>query len=150
MYMKKFTFALNVIKEYKEKLLENLKVEQTAILAAIAEQKKLISEMEETERLVNLELNEKNSKGIAPYELVNYKRYLKVLQNDIDTEYANLEKLKIAEEKKRIEILEMKKETTSFEKLEEKKLEEYNFLAQKENELFIEEFVSNQKTSLKR
>ena len=148
--MKKFTFALNVIKEYKEKLLENLKVEQTAILTAIAEQKKLISDMEESERLINCELNEKNSKGIAPHELMNYKRYLKVLQSEIETEYGNLEKLKIAEEKKRIEILEMKKETASFEKLEEKKLEEYNFLAQKEHEMFIEEFVSNQKTALKR
>ena len=148
--MKKFTFTLNVIKEYKEKLLENLKIEQTALLLAISDQKNLIGEMEGTERLVNMELNEKNSRGIAPYELMNYKRYLKVLQSDIEAEYVNLEKLKIAEEKKRLEVLEMKKETASFEKLEEKKLEEYNFLAQKENEVFIEEFVSNQKTALRR
>ena len=98
--MKKFTFALDVVKDYKEKLLDNLKVEQAAILAAILEQKKLIRQMEETERLVNEELNEKNSNGIAPHELVNYKRYLRVLQNDINIEYEKLKKLGLGGGKK--------------------------------------------------
>jgi len=145
--MKKFTFSLNVVKEYKEKLLDNLKAEQAVILSAIEDQKKLIAAMEETERLVNAEVNEKNSKGIAPHELLNYKRYLRVLQNDIDKEYEKLEELNEAAEQKRIEIMEMKKETTILEKLEEKKLEEYNDSERKEQELFIEEFVSNQKYS---
>ena len=145
--MKKFKFSLEVVKEYKEKLLDNLKIEQATILAAIAEQKALIAQMEETERLVNTELNEKNSTGITPHELINYKRYLRVLQNDISLEYEKLEKLEIAAEEKRIEILEMKKETTSLEKLEKKKKEVYNIMARKEQELFIEEFVGNQKYS---
>jgi len=145
--MKKFNFSLNVVKEYKEKLLDNLKIEQSAILSAISKQKKLIAQMEETERLINEELNEKNSNGIAPHELINYKRYLRVLQSDINDEYVKLEKLEIAAEEKRIEILEMKKETTSLEKLENKKKEEYNIMVRKEQELFIEEFVSNQQYS---
>ena len=145
--MKKFKFSLNVVKEYKEKLLDNLKIEQSAILSAISKQKKLIAQMEETERLINEELNEKNSNGIAPHELINYKRYLRVLQSDINDEYVKLEKLEIAAEEKRIEILEMKKETTSLEKLENKKKEEYNIMVRKEQELFIEEFVSNQQYS---
>jgi flagellar FliJ protein len=145
--MKKFRFTLDVVKLYKEKLLDNLKIEQAAILAAIAEQKKLIAQMEETERLVNSELNEKNSNGIAPHEHVNYKRYLRVLANDINEEYEKLKKLEIAAEEKRIEIMEMKKETTALEKLEKKKIEEYNVMVRKEQELFIEEFVGNQKYS---
>ena len=143
--MKKFKFTLDVVKKYKEKLLENLKIEQSIILAAIAEQKKLIAQMEEALRLINQELNEKNSSGITPHELLNYKRYLRVLQSDIDNEYEKLEKLEAAAEEKRKEIVEMKKETTSLEKLEKKKIEEYNVLERKEQELFIEEFVGNQK-----
>ncbi|MCL1808164.1 MAG: flagellar FliJ family protein [Clostridiales bacterium] len=143
--MKKFTFSLSTVKGYKDKLLGNLKIEHAAILAKMSKQKELIKGMEESERLVNSELNERNSKGIAPHELVNYQRYLRVLQNDIKVEYENLAKLQKAEEEKREELLEMKKETASFEKLEEKKLEEYNVLARKEGELFIEEFVSNKK-----
>ena len=76
---------------------------------------------------------------------MNYSRYIKVLQYNIKLEYEKLAKLREAEEKKREELVEMKKETASFEKLEEKRLEEYNYLARKEQEVFIEEFVSNKK-----
>ena len=143
--MKKFHFSLEVVKEYKEKLLENLKLEHSTILSAISKQENLIKEMENTEKLVNDELNEKNRRGITPYELMNYQRYIKVLQNDIRLEYEKLSKLKKAEEEKRDEVIEMKKETASFEKLEDKKLKEYNSLVQKAQELFVEEFVVNQK-----
>ena len=143
--MKKFSFSLETVKEYKEKLLENVVLEHATILAAIAEQEKLIKKMEETEKLVNEELNEKNRNGITPYELMNYQRYMKVLQDDIRLEYEKLAKLNLAEEEKRGEVIEMKKETASFEKLEEKKLKEYNKLVQKTEELFVEEFVVSKK-----
>ena len=143
--MKKFTFSLNAVKGYKEKLLENIKIEYSAIAQSILKQEKLIRGLEETEYLVNSELNDKNSKGISPHELVNYQRYLKVLQNDIKLEYERLFRLKLAEEAKRKELVEMKKETASFEKLEEKKHKEYDEMARKENEIFIEEFISNQR-----
>jgi len=145
--MKKFVFSLNAVKDYKEKLLENVKIEYSAIIASIMKQEKLIKGLEETETLVNGELNDKNSKGIAPHELMNYQRYLKVLQNDIRLEYEKLARLNRAEEAKREELVEMKKETATFEKLEEKKLAEYDYLARKEQEVFIEEFVSNKKYS---
>jgi len=143
--MKKFTFSLEAVKEYKEKLLDNVVLEHATILAAIAEQENLIKKLEETGRLVNEELNEKNRNGITPYELMNYQRYMKVLQDDIRIEYEKLAKLNLAEEAKREEVIEMKKETASFEKLEEKKLKEYNKLVQKKEELFIEEFVVSKK-----
>jgi flagellar FliJ protein len=145
--MKKFKFSLDAVKGYKEKLLENIKIEYSAIAQSIIKQQKLIRGMEESERIVNSELNDKNSEGIAPHELMNYQRYLKVLQNDIKFEYEKLARLKKTEEAKRKEMVEMKKETASFEKLEEKKLAEYDYLARKEQEIFIEEFVSNQKYS---
>ena len=148
--MKKFTFSLESVKGYKEQLLDNLKMEHAAILAEVEDQKSLIRGMEETERLVNEELNEKNSMGILPHEYANYRRYLKVLENDIKLEHEKLLALKRKEEDKRVEVVEMKKETSTLEKLEEKKLEEYNDLALKAQELFIEEFVSNQKYAARR
>jgi len=143
--MKKFSFSLQAVKEYKEKLLENLRLEHSVIIAAVKEQEKLIQGMEETEKLVNDELNEKNSRGITPYELMNYQRYIKALQNDIRLEYEKLRKLEKAEDEKREEVVEMKKETSSLEKLEEKKIKEYNNLVQKADELFVEEFVVSKK-----
>jgi flagellar FliJ protein len=148
--MKKFVFSLDAIKNYKEKQLDNIKMEYAAILAAIDAQHKLIEGLEETERVVNSELNEKNSNGIAPHELMNYSRYLKVLQSEIKREYEKLKRMYDAEAKKKDELIEMKKETASFEKLEEKRLEEYNAAERKEHELFIEEFVGYKKYAVKR
>ena len=145
--MKKFSFSLNAVKDYKEKMLENIKIEHAALMESVAMQEQLIQGMEETEHIVCLELNEKNSKGIAPYELVNYQRYLRVLQNDIMTECEKLGRLHRMEEAKREELIELKKETASFEKLEEKKLKEYDNKARKEQEAFIEEFISNKNFS---
>ena len=46
------------------------------------------------------------------------------------------------EEKKREAVVEAKKETSSIEKLKEKKLDAYQKAVAKSEELFIEEFVS--------
>ena len=143
--MKKFSFALKPIKEYKEKLLDTLKLELAAIMVQVAKQENLILEMEENVRRVNGELNEKNSKGITPYELTNYQRYIKVQQSEIRKEYTKLEKLKKDEDDKKHELTEMKKETMSLEKLEEKKVKEYNDMAHKMQEIFVEEFVVSRK-----
>ena len=53
-----------------------------------------------------------------------------------------LEKLKAQEEKKRAEVVEARKETSSIEKLREKKLAAYHKALEKSEEQFIEEFVS--------
>jgi len=143
--MKKFSFSLSSVKEYKDSLLENLKLEHAAIMLKIREQEKAIARLIEKKDLLKVELNQKNAIGIAPFELVNYQRYIKVLQNDIEVEHNKLKKLHIKEAEKKEEVIEMKKETASYEKLEEKKLEEYNFLARKSHEQFIEEFVSNKR-----
>ena len=47
----------------------------------------------------------------------------------------------IKEQKKKEEAIEAKTDTSKFEKLKEKKVEEYNKAAAKEEESFIEEFV---------
>ena len=51
--------------------------------------------------------------------------------------------LKVKEEKKRKELIAAKTDTTSLDKLKEKKLEEYNKEVQKEQEQLVEEFVNH-------
>ena len=62
---------------------------------------------------------------------------------EIQRETLRLEALREAEEKKREEVVEAKKETSSIEKLKERKLEDYNKAVLKSDEQFIEEFVSS-------
>ncbi|MPN20524.1 hypothetical protein SDC9_167903 [bioreactor metagenome] len=61
---------------------------------------------------------------------------------EIQREKRHLEVLQKREEEKRAEVVEVKIETSTLEKLKEKKLEQYNKEVQKSEELFIEEFVS--------
>ena len=55
----------------------------------------------------------------------------------------------IKEEAKRNEVVEAKKETSSIDKLKEKKRQEYDKVVQKEEEQFIEEFVATQSAMAK-
>ena len=54
-------------------------------------------------------------------------------------------KLRKQEEAKRAEVVEAKKETSSIEKLREKKLENYNKAIQKSEEAMIDEFVTTKR-----
>ena len=60
-----------------------------------------------------------------------------------------LEKLKEKEEAKRNEVVEAKKETSSIDKLKEKKFKEYEKAVQKEDEQLIEEFVTTRRAMAK-
>lgn len=64
-----------------------------------------------------------------------------MLENDIERETAKLAEIRKKEEAKREEVIEAKKETSSLEKLKDKKLELYQKAVQKSEETFIEEFV---------
>ena len=57
--------------------------------------------------------------------------------------------LRKKEEAKRNEVVEAKKETSSIDKLKEKKLDAYNKEVQKEDERFIEEFVATKRAMAK-
>ena len=64
------------------------------------------------------------------------------MENNLKKEHTKLEKFKELAEQKRKEVVEAKKDTSSIEKLKEKKIEEYNKEVQKFEEANIEEFVS--------
>ena len=71
-----------------------------------------------------------------------YQNGLRAGEQEIQRETRRLEELQAVEEKKREAVVEAKKETSSIEKLKEKKLDAYQKAVAKSEELFIEEFVS--------
>ena len=78
-------------------------------------------------------------------DIHTYENYLEALGVRIRKKYEELAKLKEKEEAKRNEVVEAKKETSSIDKLKEKKFKEYESEVQKEEERFIEEFVATKK-----
>lgn len=141
--MKQFHFSLSTVHKFKNQTLDNLKSQHALILAAVIKQEELILQLEENHRSLNMEFNVKNLQGITVIEAMGYKRYLKTLEGKIKEENGKLTALKETEEEKKQLVLEAKKEVASFDKLKEKRFDEYQKSVQKKEELFVEEFVSN-------
>lgn len=143
--MKKFFFSLDTVLGYKEQVLDGLKAEHARILAKVRECEAAIERMEEEHHRCVLEFRECRMNGMKVSDIHTYENYLEVLGVRIRKKYEELAKLKEKEEAKRNEVVEAKKETSSIDKLKEKKFKEYESEVQKEEERFIEEFVATKK-----
>lgn len=141
--MKKFSFKLEPVLKYKNDTLELLRNEHAAILLRVVKQEEKIAKMEAEREACAAEFDEKKATGIIPMEAVNYQNYLNRQQLLIRREQTVLQKIREEEEKKKAEVLEARKDSLAIEKLKEIRKEEYRKEETRENELFIEEFVSN-------
>ena len=140
--MKKFHFSLATVLSYKNQVLDALKNEHGKILARINEQEKIIHNLEKEYKQCNSNFNEKKAEGITIIESTGFETYLRRLEVTIQQEEKKLAEMKKEEEKKRKEVVAAKQDTSSLEKLKEKKLEAYQKEEQKAEELFVEEFVT--------
>ena len=142
--MKKFRFSLETLKDYRGQELDRQK---NALSALQAELRRITEDIEglkarlaqESEELVAI-----SARGATANEIALRKRYIVTIQADIHLKEQQA-LLKQEEINKQLDVVvEATKDVRTLEKLEEKQLEEYKFLENKENEQFIEEFVSGQ------
>ena len=143
--MKKFRFSLETVLDYKQQALDALQVEHGAILARVRAQEVEIQEMEAAYRQLDGEFAQRKLEGIAIMDAMKYEQYLRAAERQLEEAYKRLEKLKQQAEEKRQEVVEAKKETSSIEKLREKKLDAYNKAVQKSEEAMIDELVSTKR-----
>lgn len=141
--MKKFNFTLQSLKRYNDQVLSGEKSVLGRLRAELAEQQALLDEKTAEYEQSIIKLNSLVSGGTTVMRLSLHKKYVSSLQQDIYRIKAQMaqkrEEIEIQLEK----VVEATKEVSKLEKLEEKQLEEYRYAAQKEEELRIEEFVSN-------
>ncbi|MBS7397970.1 MAG: flagellar export protein FliJ [Ruminiclostridium sp.] len=141
--MKKFNFTLQSLKRYNDQVLSGEKSVLGRLRAELAEQQALLDEKTAEYEQSIIKLNSLVSEGTTAMRLSLHKKYVSSLQQDIYRIKAQMaqkrEEIEIQLEK----VVEATKEVSKLEKLEEKQLEEYRYAAQKEEELRIEEFVSN-------
>lgn len=141
--MKKFNFTLQSLKRYNDQVLSGEKSVLGRLRAELAEQQALLDEKTAEYEQSIIKLNALVSEGTTAMRLSLHKKYVSSLQQDIYRIKAQMvqkrEEIEIQLEK----VVEATKEVSKLEKLEEKQLEEYRYAAQKEEELRIEEFVSN-------
>ena len=140
--MKKFRFSLETVLDYKQQVLEALQAEHGAILAQVRDQENLLARLEENYYALNQEFTQRKMEGIAILDAMQYEQYLRAAERAIEEAEAVLEDLRRQEEAKRAQVVAAKQDTSSLEKLKEKKLELYNKAVQKSEEAMIDEFVS--------
>ena len=143
--MKKFRFSLETVMEYKQQVLESLQAEHGAILAKVRQQEEYIEVLEADYRSLSGEFNQRKLEGLSMLDAIKYEQYLRSSERQIEEAYVRLDQLRKQAEKKRAEVVEAKKETSSIEKLREKKLESYNKAVQKSEENLIDEFVTTKR-----
>ncbi len=141
--MKKFKFSLDSVLSYKQQVLESLQGEHAAILAQVREQEAVLERAWQDYRDCDGEYRQKKEQGITITDAMVYQNGLRVLERDIQRETDRLEELRKKEEKKRQEVVDAKIDTSSIEKLREKKLDLYNKEVAKGEEVLIDEFVSS-------
>lgn len=144
--MKKFRFTLETVLDYKQQVLDALQGEHAAILAQVHRQEALVAAAEKAYQEYDQEFSDKKSQGLMITEAILYQSGLRAMEQQIQLEHEKLAAVKTQEEAKRAQVVEAKKDTSSLEKLREKKLESYNKAAAKSEEQLIEELVSLART----
>ena len=140
--MKKFRFPLDTVLSYKQQVLDALRGVHAAILAEVHTQEEWVEHLWQEYRAYSEEYRQRSAEGLVMTEALMYQTGLRSIEREIQRETEKLDALRAKEEAKRAEVVEAKKETSSIEKLREKKLDAYHKEEAKSEEIFIEEFVS--------
>ena len=140
--MKKFRFSLETVLDYKQQVLDALQKEHGVIMAQVKEQEEYLAGLEADYRDMDAEFCQRKLEGIAILDAMRYEQYLRAMERQIQQAVYRLEELRRQEEAKRLEVGAAKQDTSSIEKLKEKKLDSYNKAVQKSEEAMIDEFVS--------
>ena len=141
--MKKFKYSLETVYQFKLQVLDKVKEEYAIKQQEVLNQQSLINRLQEELFHYEEELERVKQEGASIETIMMYFNGIERMEKRIGKEKDELiRRTVIAEEKKR-EVIKANVDTNAFEKLKEKKLEEYRVQGQKAEEQFIEEFVSH-------
>lgn len=141
--MKKFEYRLDTVLDYKTQVLDNLKTEHAVIVQKVNKKQEEIQGL--NRRLMGYENNFDRAKeqGVTIEDCRLFSMCIGRMEEIILEEKGRLKILKKQEDEKKQEVISAKVDTSKFEKLKEKKLQEYQKAVMKADETFVEEFVSN-------
>ena len=141
--MKRFVFTLQRLKEFREQTLDTEKGTLAELRAELRDLEAELEQILEELAKLNRDLLELYSHGTTAMEIAVHKRYINNKQQEL-----HMKRHQILMQNRKIEmqlqaVIDATMEVSKLEKLEEHQIEEYKAAEQKENEQFIEEFVSN-------
>ena len=142
--MKKFQFSLQKLMDYREQELDKQKNTLSVLQAELRKIERDTEALRGKVAVQSIELDEVCRSGAQAYEVSFRKRYIVTLQQEIHLKEAQALQKQAEIETQLGVVVEATKDVKTLEKLEEKQLEEYRAAEGKENEQFVEEFVSGQ------
>lgn len=146
--MKRFHFQLDPVLDYKQQvldtLLEELELARGKVMAQEWEKEKADRKVTE----FDAEFAEKQTEGVTVMEMLEYQSCREVLAKRAQREHEKLVRLRKAEEKKRNEVVEARKETRSLEKLKDVRRGEYDAAAAKTEEKSLEDLIAARRANM--
>ena len=143
--MKKFKFSLNTVLSYKQQVLDALQGEHAAIIAEVHQQELRLQQLQQEYNAFAESYRTRCREGMEIREAMGHQAKLRAREREMEQQAAVLQQVRKREEEKRMQVVEAKKDTSSLEKLQEKKRNAYNTAIAKSEEQFIEEFVSSRR-----
>lgn len=125
--MKKFKFRLQTVLELKSKILDEKLVELSKILSQIKAEEDILSELEEKQNSLNLEVLSlvSNSSNINVEQVVNLKNYLPKIEDKIKSQRQLINDMKNVLELKQDEVNAAYRDKEILEKLKDKQKKSY-------------------------
>lgn len=124
---KSFKFSMQTILEHKQDLEDKEKEKLAKILQKLQQAKDYLASLERKRESTKLELREKQKAGALNInELKIYNQFLKKLDRDIIDTRLLIEQIKAEEREQRKALLKAAQDRQAFEKLKEKKKEEFD------------------------
>ena len=140
--MKKFQFSLDTVLDYKQQVLTSLQSEHGAILAQLHRQEEVLEQLEAQYYQADQQFTQRKMEGMNIADALSFEQYLRAMEHKLNLENRRLLQIMEQEEAKRREVVSAKQDTSSIEKLRERKLELYRKEVQRSEELALEDFVS--------
>lgn len=141
--MKKFSFSLESVLNYKDQVLDARLTEHGVILAEVRRQEEYLAQLRHEYDEFVQDFQKEKENGITIQKIMTYDSYARRLSENIEHEEGVLKVIRRKEEVKRQQVVDARKEAATIEKLKEKKRKAYDREVAKSEEQFIEEFVSN-------
>lgn len=145
--MKRFSFSLQRLLDYTRQVLD---IERATLADMNAVLRRFQDELERMKAEYirrDREFAALKGEGLTPLDMRNHVNYLRRLDEDIHDKAVQIEMQQKVVSKQTDKVISVNMEISTMDKLRDHKLEEYNYLDSKEQELFIEEFVSNKKAT---
>lgn len=140
--MKKFVFSLEKVLRFHEQELDVKKQELAAIKVSLHELDLQIQQKKLELVQLNQEMSRAITVGLNARDLAVYKMYFRTAEHQIRQFEEQRVDLQIKVDEKQESVVQTNQEISGLEKLRDKQLEQYNARTRKQQELEIEEFIS--------